>query len=962
MQTRLPICPARRDDFEIAIICALTCERKANAASAAASIRSSYVNIRLALVVGVCGGMPHNANGYGIFLGDVIISKSVVQYDFGRQHPNKFMRKDSVEDNLGRANKDVRNLVAVFESDHCLRSLAFARLGARRHDIEPALTGTCNWLFDTPEFREWCRRDRLADHHGVLWLKGKPGAGKSTLMKHALHYCQYHFPNHLIAAYFFNARGDALEKSPLGILRSIIYELVKHDDTVYRLFVLRYVDKTSLNVDEARAGGRIRGLLTPYDWSFSELRDFLMEVIRWQGTQNGGAAGRPLLLLVDALDECSDDSVRAVVKTLETLSRCAAQANVTLRVCLSSRLYPTITMQKHLPLSVDKADGHGQDIKTYISDTLVGDNAELQAEVRRRADGVFLWVVLSMPDNIEKIFEALVSREEGKREETVLALHGDDEQRLEVQFIHLSVNDFLFRQGRLGQLDPTLGPDPISATHGRLWAICWRYIEQCIAWDHKYPLQRRPSAEWATQLQHDYPFLDYATSHIFAHADKAMALPIDIGGTGDAGLAARADTQEAVVSWLEKQATGPKWWVGFVQATAGDYETRANVDADLLYILSVGGYSNLARIVLATEQLRSKADLNAQAQAGDYGTALCAAAAAWRGNTETVQILLAAGADVHLQAQVGDYGTALCAAAWSGNADTVQTLLAAGADMHLQAQVGDYGTALCAAAAAWRGNTETVQFLLAAGADMHLQAQVGPYGTALCAAAAEGETETVQILLAAGADVHIQAQVGLYGTALCAAAAVGSTEAVQVLLAAGADVRLQAQVGDYGTALCAAAAIGSTGTVQVLLAAGADVRLQAQVGLYGTALCAAAARGSTETVQALLAAGADVYLQAQVGDYGTALYAAQKIGHRDIEQLLLEAGVRARSPSLARTNTPIKAEAQAIATTQTTAPVEDAAVPAPVFVTGRMWRHLGLSAVATLLLSYVFNFFACGES
>lgn len=158
-------CPAHRDDFEIAIICALTCERnaveaafdefwdehgsdrygrangdmnhyitgrmgahnillaqlpnigKANAASAAASMRSSYVNIRLALIVGVCGGMPYDANGHGIFLGDVIISKSVVQYDFGRQHPDKFVRKDSAEDNLGRANKDVRNLVAVFESD-----------------------------------------------------------------------------------------------------------------------------------------------------------------------------------------------------------------------------------------------------------------------------------------------------------------------------------------------------------------------------------------------------------------------------------------------------------------------------------------------------------------------------------------------------------------------------------------------------------------------------------------------------------------------------------------------------------------------------------------------------------------------------------------------------------------------------------------------------------------------------
>ncbi|KAG9250308.1 nucleoside phosphorylase domain-containing protein [Emericellopsis atlantica] len=134
-----PHAPSCRDDFEIAIICALLCERNAVEAAfdefwdedeggdrygrangdqnhyitgrmgannivlayAAVSMRSSYVNIRLALVVGVCGG----------------------DYDFGRQHPDKFVRKDSVEDNLGRPNKDIRNLVAVFELDRGLDTL-----------------------------------------------------------------------------------------------------------------------------------------------------------------------------------------------------------------------------------------------------------------------------------------------------------------------------------------------------------------------------------------------------------------------------------------------------------------------------------------------------------------------------------------------------------------------------------------------------------------------------------------------------------------------------------------------------------------------------------------------------------------------------------------------------------------------------------------------------------------------
>ncbi|KAH8669305.1 hypothetical protein BGZ61DRAFT_483478 [Ilyonectria robusta] len=145
--------PSRRDDFEVAIICALPLEYdavsyifdefwdengdrygratgdpnsyttgrvgkynvvlallphmgKTNAASAAASMRSSYGGLQLALLVG-----------------DVVISKTVVQYDFGRQYPDKFVRKNTVEDNLGRPNKDVRNLLALFETDRGLDQL-----------------------------------------------------------------------------------------------------------------------------------------------------------------------------------------------------------------------------------------------------------------------------------------------------------------------------------------------------------------------------------------------------------------------------------------------------------------------------------------------------------------------------------------------------------------------------------------------------------------------------------------------------------------------------------------------------------------------------------------------------------------------------------------------------------------------------------------------------------------------
>lgn len=85
---------------------------KSNAASAASSCRFSFPNIKLALVVGICGGVPMNKSNKWfkeILLGDIIISDGLVQYDLGRQFPDKFSRKNSQNENLGRQNQEIRS-------------------------------------------------------------------------------------------------------------------------------------------------------------------------------------------------------------------------------------------------------------------------------------------------------------------------------------------------------------------------------------------------------------------------------------------------------------------------------------------------------------------------------------------------------------------------------------------------------------------------------------------------------------------------------------------------------------------------------------------------------------------------------------------------------------------------------------------------------------------------------------
>ncbi|KAF5624767.1 hypothetical protein F25303_11482 [Fusarium sp. NRRL 25303] len=69
------------------------------AGTIAAFCKLSFTSIRLALVVGICGGAPMN-NGIQIHLGDVIISTGIVSYDFGRRFPDGFEMKDTLSEQL----------------------------------------------------------------------------------------------------------------------------------------------------------------------------------------------------------------------------------------------------------------------------------------------------------------------------------------------------------------------------------------------------------------------------------------------------------------------------------------------------------------------------------------------------------------------------------------------------------------------------------------------------------------------------------------------------------------------------------------------------------------------------------------------------------------------------------------------------------------------------------------------
>ncbi|KAI1353754.1 hypothetical protein F5Y01DRAFT_322958 [Xylaria sp. FL0043] len=82
------------------------------AATVATSCRTSFPGISLALVVGICGAVPFDRHSTEIVLGDVIISDRLVVYDFGRQFPDKFIRKEETHDSARKPPEEIRNFLS----------------------------------------------------------------------------------------------------------------------------------------------------------------------------------------------------------------------------------------------------------------------------------------------------------------------------------------------------------------------------------------------------------------------------------------------------------------------------------------------------------------------------------------------------------------------------------------------------------------------------------------------------------------------------------------------------------------------------------------------------------------------------------------------------------------------------------------------------------------------------------
>ncbi|KAJ2972729.1 hypothetical protein NUW58_g9126 [Xylaria curta] len=424
-------------------------------------------------------------------------------------------------------------------------SLSFEKIDARHSNIKSAYGKTCAWLLDHPNYRLWRTPAEFAEHHGLLWIHGKPGAGKSTIMKfiytRALENSCAPEAGNTIISFFFNARGDDLEKSTQGMYRSLLLQ------------VLQKLPDLQVVLDPLSHYGQDHN--DDGSWEVDVLQSLFSAAIAKLGR-------RQITCFVDALDECSESQVRDMVEYFEQLGEPAMETAGKLYICFSSRHYPTICIQNGLTLTLEDQPGHSQDLEKYVRSKLKAGKGKavetVRTELLQKAAGVFMWVVLVVnilneefnrgrmfavkkrlqetPAELSKLFKDILRRDNKNMPDLLLSIQwilyakrpmkpeelyyavvagldptrenlarwdpeqitADDMNRFvcssskglaeitkskarTVQFIHESVRDFLLKDGGIQELWPDLGANFQSLSHDQLKKCCYEYLQTTIS-------------------------------------------------------------------------------------------------------------------------------------------------------------------------------------------------------------------------------------------------------------------------------------------------------------------------------------------------------------------------------------------------------------------------------------------------------------------------------------------------
>ncbi|KAH6865513.1 hypothetical protein BKA58DRAFT_413238 [Alternaria rosae] len=279
-----------------------------------------------------------------------------------------------------------------------IASLRYECMHIRQSAIRDAHQRTFAWMYNNSipdigasnsdiRFAQW-----LQHGSGIYWITGKPGSGKSTLMKHLYEHdetirtLQVWSGNVPLvrACFYFWSPGQQMQKSLEGLLQTLLYHV---------LYACPELAPT-ICPERWNAEPQPHDITLPKPWNLSELQR-AFALFRAQSTVN-----TRFYFQIDGLDEYYGDSWD-VIETLKDLS---STPNV--KLCLSSR--PWNCFQDSFGMANANVlrlhDFTRPDIELFARENLLSYDRttdlepnlfdDLIHDIGERAQGVFLWVRL----------------------------------------------------------------------------------------------------------------------------------------------------------------------------------------------------------------------------------------------------------------------------------------------------------------------------------------------------------------------------------------------------------------------------------------------------------------------------------------------------------------------------------------------------------------------------------------
>ncbi|KAH7215630.1 hypothetical protein DER44DRAFT_806689 [Fusarium oxysporum] len=263
------------------------------------------------------------------------------------------------------------------DEQECLKSLSFPEQEHRYSEISYA-NDTCDWLLEDHKYQAWMNESR-----GLFWIKGCPGTGKSVLMKFAVDTMNRRKSGEIIASFFIHGRGIPLQRTPLGIFRALMNSLLMSFSEYLAELTEVFQDKQKRYGSYEQKNG--------WQWNEKELEKFLSRLLI-EGTKE-----LPVVIFIDALDECGETDAKRLLVSLKSLIENAKHKGSLVRICFSSRHFPILGHETMVRVYVEEKND--QDIRLVIEGRLkelqpVEKRRQIEKEIMLKAHGGFQWAML----------------------------------------------------------------------------------------------------------------------------------------------------------------------------------------------------------------------------------------------------------------------------------------------------------------------------------------------------------------------------------------------------------------------------------------------------------------------------------------------------------------------------------------------------------------------------------------